>query len=111
MLARIQSSRLSGLLNRLTGLLTRLDSWITWAFAGLVIGLALGVNFASVVLVAVGLILFIVYLWLHGPARGETEGRLFASGGAFMMAWLVGFVVRGLDSVISRVYALMSNGS
>ena len=63
---------------------------------GVVIGAALGVNQTSVVLVAVGLGAFIAYLSLHGPARRETEGRLFASGGVFMIAWLLGFVIRGL---------------
>ena len=63
---------------------------------GFAIGLALGVNDISVWLVAAGLGLFVVYLALHGPARRETEGALFASGGVFMMAWVAGFVVRGL---------------
>jgi len=39
---------------------------------------------------------FVAYLALHGPARRQTEGALFASGGVFMMAWIAGFVVRGL---------------
>ena len=76
--------------------LRRLDSWITWGIVGLAIGLALGVTTVSVWLIAVGMGAFIAYLAIHGPARRETEGRLFASGGVFMIAWLVGFVVRGL---------------
>ena len=76
--------------------LRRLDSWITWGVAGFVIGLALGVSAVSVWLVAIGLGLFIAYLALHGPARRETEGALFASSGVFMVAWMVGFVVRSL---------------
>ncbi len=63
---------------------------------GVVIGAALGVNQTSVVLVAVGLGAFIAYLSLHGSANRETEGRLFASGGVFMIAWLLGFVIRGI---------------
>ena len=77
-------------------LIRRLDSWITWGVAGVAIGLGLGVNTASVVLVAAGLGGFIVYLAAHGEAKGETEGNLFAAGGVFMMGWLLGFVVRGL---------------
>ena len=77
-------------------LIRRLDSWITWGVAGAAIGLGLGVNAASVVLVAVGLGGIIVYLSAHGEARGDTEGNLFASGGVFMIAWLLGFDVRGL---------------
>lgn len=80
----------------LAAALRRLDSWITWAVAGFVIGLALGVNSVSVWLVAIGLGLFIVYLALHGPARRETEGALVASCGVFMVAWIAGFVVHGI---------------
>ena len=80
----------------LAATLRRLDSWITWGVVGFVIGLALGVNSVSVWLVAIGMGLFIAYLALHGPARRETEGALFASGGVFMITWIVGFVVRGL---------------
>ena len=47
-------------------------------------------------LVAIGMGVFIAYVALHGPARRETEGALFATGGVFMMAWIVGFVARGL---------------
>ena len=77
-------------------LIRRLDSWITWGVAGVAIGLGLGVNTASVVLVAAGLGGFLVYLALHGEAKDEKEGGLFAGGGAFMMGWILGFVVRGL---------------
>jgi hypothetical protein len=109
----------------------RLDSWITWGVVGGAIGFALGANAASVILVAVGLGAFLLYLHLHGPAiesvdanqlavagaadvqeeqqtdddqetparpllPPKSEGDLFAAGGVFMVAWLLGFVVRGL---------------
>ncbi len=77
-------------------ILEHLDSWITWGVIGLVIGFALGVTFVSVLLVAIGLSLFGFYLAMHGTAKPETEGSLFASGGVFMTAWLAGFIVRGL---------------
>ena len=80
----------------LAATIRRLDSWITWGVIGFAIGLALGVNSISVWLVAIGLGLFIAYLALHGPARRETEGALFACGGVFMITWIAGFVVRGL---------------
>lgn len=80
----------------LAATLRRLDSWISWGVVGFVIGLALGVNTLSVWLVAIGMGLFVANLALHGPARRETEGALFASGGVFMVAWIAGFVVRGL---------------
>lgn len=77
-------------------LIRRLDSWITWGVAGLAIGLGLGVDTVSVVLVAAGLGGFVAYVALHGDAKRETEGALFAAGCVFMMSWLLGFVVRGL---------------
>ncbi len=89
MLAKIQSSPLGAALKKL-------DSWITWGIVGFVIGIALGVNDLSVWLVAIGLGVFIAYLTLHGPAKRETEGSLFAAGGVFMMAWMAGFIARGL---------------
>ena len=92
MLARIQESRISAVVRKL-------DSWVTWGVVGFIVGLALGVNDLSVWLVAIGLGLFIAYLALHGPAKRETEGSLFAAGGVFMTAWIIGFVVRGLLSL------------
>ena len=82
--------------SRIMSLIKKLDSWITWGIIGVVIGVSLGVNTASVWLVAIGLGAFLVYLSMHGPAKRETEGSLFASGGVFMMGWSVGFVVNGL---------------
>jgi uncharacterized membrane protein len=77
-------------------LIKKLDSWTTWGVVGAVIGFALGVNTASVWLVAIGLGAFLVYLARHGPAKQETEGSLFAAGVVFMVAWMFGFIVRGL---------------
>ena len=72
------------------------DSPFSWGLAGFIIGLALGVNTASVWLVAIGLGGFLLYLRLHGPAGNATEGWLFAAAPVFMMSWLLGFVVRGV---------------
>ena len=71
-------------------------SWICWGLVGFVLGVALGVTTLSVSLIAIGLALFAVFLALHGPARRESEGHLFAGGGMFIIMWLVGFVVRGV---------------
>lgn len=71
-------------------------SWICWGLVGFVLGVALGVTTLSVSLIAIGLALFAVFLALHGPARRESEGHLFAGGGMFVIMWLVGFVVRGV---------------
>ena len=76
-------------------LLKYLDTPISWAVVGFVIGLVLGVNTISVWLIAIGLGFFLLYLKLHGDAKNETEGWLFASGPIFIVAWIVGFVVRG----------------
>ena len=73
-----------------------IDSPISWAIVGFIIGAALGVNFASVSLVAAGLFGFVLYLFLHGPARRETEGKLFAACPVFIVAWMVGFVVHNM---------------
>ncbi len=73
-----------------------IDTPFSWTVVGFVIGAALGVNFASVVLVAAGLGAFVLYLFLHGPAKPDTEGWLFAGGPAFIVAWIVGFVVHNL---------------
>ncbi len=73
-----------------------IDSPFSWAAAGFVIGLGLGVNDASVWLVAIGLGAFVVYLRLHGPAQHRTESMLFAAGPAFIMGWLLGFIVHGI---------------
>ena len=74
----------------------RIDSWISWGVVGLAIGLGLGAGTIAVWLMAIGLGLFLAYLALHGPAHRATEGALFASGGVFMISWILGFVIRGL---------------
>ena len=80
----------------MTTILGYLDTPISWAVVGFIIGLALGVNFASVALVAIGLAAFILYVFMHGPAKSQTEGKLFAASPIFIVAWMVGFVVHGL---------------
>ena len=85
----------SGVPNRMT-LVRIVDSPFAWAAVGFVIGAALGVTALSVWLLALGFGAFLVYLRQHGPAEESTEGWLFASGPAFMMCWVLGFIVRGL---------------
>ena len=72
------------------------DSPLSWVIAGFGIGLGLGVNTASVWLLTAGLVGFLVYLGVHGESEQETEGWLFASAPAFILAWIAGFVVHGL---------------
>ena len=73
-----------------------IDSPLSWAIIGFAIGAALGVTFISVALLAVGLGAFVLYMFLHGPGRRETEGKLFAACPVFIVAWMVGFVVHNL---------------
>ncbi|MXY45513.1 MAG: hypothetical protein F4Y44_00705 [Chloroflexi bacterium] len=80
----------------MTTILGYLDTPISWAVVGFIIGLSLGVNFASVALVAIGLGAFILYVFMHGPAKIRTEGKLFAACPIFIVAWMVGFFVHGL---------------
>ena len=80
----------------MTTILGYIDNPIPWAIVGFIIGLALGVNFASVVLVAIGLGAFILYVFMHGPAKTQTEGKLFAACPIFIVTWMVGFFVHGL---------------
>ena len=72
------------------------DSPFLWGAAGLVVGVALGVTMVSAWIIAIGLGAHLLYLRFRGPAQHQSEGMLFASGPAFMMAWMVGFVARGL---------------
>ena len=73
-----------------------LDSPFAWAAAGFVIGLALGVTALSAWLLAAGFGAYLINLKMHGSAQHATESGLFAAGPAFMMAWVFGFIVRGL---------------
>jgi len=73
-----------------------LDSPFAWAAVGFGIGLALGVTALSAWLLAAGFGAFLINLKMHGTAGHATEGWLFAAGPAFMMAWVFGFIVRGI---------------
>ena len=73
-----------------------LDTPIIWGLVGFIIGLVLGVNAASVILLAIGLGVFLFYLRVHGDADDRTETLLFASGPIFIVAWMAGFVVHSL---------------
>lgn len=76
-------------------LLRIVDNPYAWGVLGFVIGAALGVTAVSVWLVVIGLAGFVVYLRVHGPADGATEGTLIAAGPVFILGWILGFMVRG----------------
>ena len=73
-----------------------LDTPIIWGLVSFVVGLVLGVNLVSVILLAIGLGGFLLYLRLHGEAEDSRETLLFASGPILIIAWMAGFVVRSL---------------
>jgi hypothetical protein len=58
------------------------------------LGLALGVTTLSIWLVTLGLVAHLVNMNRH--AAGRREGWLFATGPSLMMAWVLGYVVRGI---------------
>ena len=67
-----------------------------WAAAGFLVGVVLGVNNISVCLIAALLLAFLVVVKISGPAREESEGFLFSGGSALMLAWILGFAVKGI---------------
>ncbi len=75
-------------------LLRIIDSPLPWAIAGVVIGYLLGVTSLSVWLVVAGFAAYVVYLRIHGSAEEDTEGNLVAAGPVFMMAWVLGFILK-----------------
>lgn len=76
-----------------------IESPFSWAVVGFVVGAALGVTALSVWILAAGFGLYLIFLSSRGPAKHETEGWLFAAGPAFMMSWMLGFVVRGIVGI------------
>jgi len=77
-------------------ILRLLDSPFAWGLAGLVVGFSLGVTSVSVWLVAVAIGTYLIYVGKHGPADHGSEGWLFSAGPAFMMSWVLGFILNGL---------------
>ena len=71
------------------------DSPLSWGLVGFLLGFGLGVVAASIWPVAIGLLLHLVYLKLHGPARPGSELRLSAGGPTLLVAWMLGVVVNG----------------
>ena len=76
-------------------LMRLLDSPLPWGLAGFFLGLGVGATAASVWPVAIGLLGYLVYLGVHGPARPDTETRLSATGPTLLVTWMLGVVVHG----------------
>lgn len=67
-----------------------------WGFFGLAVGAIFGAEGVSVWIIAVMLSAFLLFMKFSGPARDDGEGSLFAGGGLLMVAWIVGFMLRGV---------------
>ncbi len=76
-------------------LILLLDSPLSWGLVGFFLGFGIGATAASVWPVAIGLLGYLVYLGLHGPARPGSETRLSATGPVLLMTWMLGVVVNG----------------
>ena len=58
--------------------------------------LSLGANNTSVILLTLLLVGFLVFMKLAGPAEEKKEGLLFAGGPILIIAWILGFMIKGL---------------
>ena len=72
-----------------------LDWPVSWSVAGLALGLGLGVTTASAWIMTLALVGTLANMSRHSPLE-RTEEWLFSTGPAFMMGWLLGFVIKGL---------------
>ena len=73
-----------------------INSPLIWAVAGLVLGLILGVTAASLLILTLGLVLHLAYMWRKGMPTQNLEGWIFSSGPVFLASWIVGFMLRGI---------------
>ena len=60
------------------------------------LGAFLGANNTSVILLTLLLVGFLVFMKLSGPAEEKKEGLLFAGGPILIIAWILGFMIKGL---------------
>lgn len=67
-----------------------------WGFFGLAVGAIFGAENLSVWIIALMLPAFFLFMKFTGPASDEGEGSLFAGGSLLMVAWIVGFMIRGV---------------
>ena len=73
-----------------------INSPLIWAVAGLLLGLLLGVTAESLLILTLGLVLHLFYMWRKGMPTQNLEGWLFAAGPLFLGSWIVGFMLRGI---------------
>ncbi|MAU64590.1 MAG: hypothetical protein CL882_01020 [Dehalococcoidia bacterium] len=77
-------------------LMTVLRFPFVWGLFGFIIGAFLGANNTSVILLTLLLVGFLVFMKLSGPAEEKKEGLLFAGGPILIIAWILGFMIKGL---------------
>ena len=86
----------SDAMNAKSLLIRIVDSPAPWAIGGLILGLALGVTTISVWILCAAFGGYIAYFKLHGDPKDETEWLLVAAGPALLVAWVVGFMIKGM---------------
>ncbi len=72
---------------------------ITFAFIGFVIGIALGVNFISILLITIMLFLLMMYVRTsdnYGEYNIGNNSVKFISSVTFLLCWIIGFMVNSL---------------
>ena len=77
-------------------LLTVLRFPFVWGLFGFIVGALLGANNISVILVALLLCAFLAFMKISNTAEEKNEGLLFAGGPVLMLAWILGFMLKGL---------------
>ncbi len=77
-----------------------LDSPLSWAIVGFTVGIIFGVNTITVWNVTKGLIGLLGYLEANGQANNRNEGWIFASWATFILGWITGFVIYGINYVV-----------
>ncbi len=74
------------------------DSPITWTILGVALGLGLGVNSIAPWLIVLGLAAWGGNMLRRDPAHPAEDERVLG-GPAFLLAWTIGFVIRGVSGL------------
>ena len=72
---------------------------LAFAFIGFVIGIALGVNFISILLITIMLFLLMMYVRTsdnYGEYNIGNNSVKFISSVTFLLCWIIGFMVNSL---------------
>ena len=72
---------------------------LAFAFIGFIIGIALGVNFISILLITIMLFLLMMYVRTsdnYGEYNIGNNSVKFISSVTFLLCWIIGFMVNSL---------------